>query len=86
MFKDVPPFVTVSGAPAQPHGLNTVGLERRGFTADTLSLLRKAYKIIFRQGHTVQDAIIELNKLTNDAHEVQSMIDFIQGSQRGIVR
>lgn len=86
IFKDVPPFVTVSGYPAEAHGLNTVGLERRGFSADTILQLRRAYKIIFRQSFTLQEAISELNEMIKETPEIQILTDFLTTSQRGIVR
>ncbi len=88
IYKDVPPFITVSGYPAEAHGLNTVGLERRGFTPETLVVLRRAYKIIFRQSLTKQEAMTELETLMNENNtpEVKLLIDFIASSTRGIVR
>ena len=58
--KDIPPFVKVSGYYAKPFGLNTVGLERRGFSADTILRLRRAYKTIYRKGLTIKEALVEL--------------------------
>jgi UDP-N-acetylglucosamine acyltransferase len=86
VFKDVPHFMTVFGYPAQAHGLNSVGLERRGYAAETISILRSAYKIIYRQGNTVSDAIAQLEALGNNVPEVKLLIDFLLGSKRGIVR
>ncbi len=84
--KDVPPFVKVAGTEAKPFGLNTVGMKRRGFTAEQVLMLRRAYKIIYRKGLTVKDAIVELQKMIVDCPEIQMFIDFIHGSARGIVR
>lgn len=84
--KDVPPFVKVSGYYAKPFGLNTVGMKRRGFAADTMVNIRRAYKTIYRQGLTVKQAIEKLEKMLVDCPEVQLLIDFVQNSERGIVR
>jgi UDP-N-acetylglucosamine acyltransferase len=84
--KDVPPFVKVAGYCAKPFGLNTVGMKRRGFSAETMLNLRRAYKVIYRKGLTVKDAIEQLTKMLVDCPEIQLLIDFIQGSNRGIVR
>lgn len=84
--KDVPPFVIVNGSPAEAHGLNLEGLKRRGFSKETLKLLRDAYKIIYRQGLTIEEAKVKLQALAQHATEVQELLDFLQHSQRGIVR
>lgn len=84
--KDVPPFVKVSGYYAKPFGLNTVGMQRLGFSAETVLLLRRAYKTIYRQKLTVKQALDELIAMVRDCSEVQLFIDFIQASERGIVR
>ena len=84
VIKDVPPYVKVSGNFAKPFGLNTVGLQRRGFGDIALTELRRAYKIIYRNGLTVADAINELRKLTSP--EVAPLIEFIETSSAGIVR
>lgn len=84
--KDVPPFVKVSGYYAKPFGLNTVGMKRRGFSADTMLTLRRAYKVIYRSGHTVKQALEKLNEMVLTCPEVQLFIDFLNLSERGIVR
>lgn len=86
IVRDVPPFVLVSGYPAEPHGLNTVGLERRGFGVSTIAALRRAYKIIFRQSLTIQEAINELKNMVAETPEVEMLINFLGNSSRGIVR
>jgi UDP-N-acetylglucosamine acyltransferase len=84
VIKDVPPYVKVSGHYAKPFGLNTVGLQRRGFVDETISQLRRAYKIIYRNGLTVAKAIEELKKI--ELPEVDQLIQFIEASHSGIVR
>lgn len=84
VIKDVPPYIKVSGYYAQPFGLNTVGLQRRGFSEEVLAHLRRAYKVIYRNGLTVADAIVELHKMNSP--EVNRLIQFIESSQAGIVR
>lgn len=86
IYKDVPPFIIVSGYPAEAHGLNTVGLERRGYSSETIAALRKAYKIVFRQSFTMQEAITELTTIAKEIPEVQLLVDFLMNSTRGIVR
>lgn len=84
--KDLPPFVKVAGVEAQPFGLNTVGMKRGGFTEETMLYLRRAYKIIYRQGNTVKQALEQLQEMVLQCAEIQLFIDFIQVSERGIVR
>jgi UDP-N-acetylglucosamine acyltransferase len=84
VIKDVPPYVKVSGYYAKPFGLNTVGLQRRGFVEESISQLRRAYKIIYRNGLTLVKALEELHKM--DSPEINHLIRFIEASSSGIVR
>jgi UDP-N-acetylglucosamine acyltransferase len=84
--KDVVPYVMIAGYTTSACGLNTVGLRRRGFSPSTIDYLRRAYKIIFRKGLTVQQAVAELEVMQNDCPEVIPMIDALNQSTRGIVR
>lgn len=84
--KDIPAYMMVTGNPASVHGINTEGLKRRGFTPEAISALRKAYKAIYRQGNTVDEAIALLKEQVSEHSEVQLLIDSLQQSQRGIVR
>jgi UDP-N-acetylglucosamine acyltransferase len=82
--KDIPAYVTVNGAPAEAKGINSEGLKRRGYSAEDITQIKRAYKIIYRQGHTVEEALIKLHELNADV--VQPMIEALQTSSRGIVR
>ncbi|MDX1513831.1 MAG: acyl-[acyl-carrier-protein]--UDP-N-acetylglucosamine O-acyltransferase, partial [Gammaproteobacteria bacterium] len=84
--KDVPPFVTVSGNSARPHGLNTEGLKRRGFSPQTLRELRRAYKTIYKQGLKLQQAVAALKEPAEKVPEVARLREFVASSGRGIVR
>ncbi|VAW94813.1 Acyl-[acyl-carrier-protein]--UDP-N-acetylglucosamine O-acyltransferase [hydrothermal vent metagenome] len=84
--KDVLPFLMVSGHMAKPHGLNTEGLKRRGFSSDALSQLRKAYKIIYRSGNTLTQAVTQLEPMAESCDEIAQLLMFIKASTRGIVR
>ena len=84
--KDVPPYVIVNGNPAHPHGLNLEGLKRRGFTKEALKNLRLAYKQVYRQGLTIEEALPELEELAKVSAEVVPFIEFIKASTRGILR
>ena len=86
IVKDVPPYILVSGNTAKPSGLNREGLKRNGFDADTINLLKKAYRIIYRESLTLSEALNELMELSVDSKSVNVMHSFISSSERGIVR
>jgi len=88
VIKDVPPYVLVSGYHdgTKVYGLNLVGLRRRGFSAETLRNLKHAYNIIYRQGLTVPQAIVALEKMLAFCPEVQLFIDSLKHAKHGIVR
>jgi len=83
---DVPPYVTVGGSPAHAHGLNMEGLRRRGFPEDVRRLLKQAYKTIYRENRSLQDAITQLRSLGSDSAELDVLIRFLENRTRGIVR
>jgi UDP-N-acetylglucosamine acyltransferase len=84
--KDVPAYVTVSGTPAQPKTINLEGLRRRGFSSDAIGQLRRAFKVLYRQGLTLDLALQRLESMFEKTPEVQVLIDSIRASERGIVR
>lgn len=84
--KDVPPYVMVNGSPAHPHGLNSEGIKRKGFTKDTLKALREAYKIVYRSNNTLEVAKKSLEVLAEKFPEVENMRFFLEQSKRGILR
>ncbi|HED40423.1 MAG TPA: acyl-ACP--UDP-N-acetylglucosamine O-acyltransferase [Chromatiales bacterium] len=84
--KDVPPFVLVSGHMAKPFGLNVEGLKRRGFSTETIRDLRRAYKLIYKSGMTIEQASQQMRLLNPDSDDIALLADFIEKSQRGIVR
>ena len=83
---DVPAFVVVKGTPAQPKGINITGLERRGFSKETIRAIRQAYKIIYRQGLKIDEALKQLQPLVEEHADLQLLIDSIKASQKGIIR
>lgn len=84
--KDVPPYVMVNGNPAHPHGLNSEGLKRHGFSAEALKILRDAYKTIYRSGMTVEEALAKLEVMSVSQPEVLPLTNFLKQSKRGILR
>lgn len=86
VVKDVPPYLMISGNTARPNGLNRVGLRRYGFSDDSIEALRKAYRIVYREGLLLKDALKKLETLSDGNKEVANFTRFIKESERGIVR
>jgi UDP-N-acetylglucosamine acyltransferase len=86
VLKDIPPYVMASGNPAGAVSINAEGLKRRGFSADAIAGLRRAYKAIYRSGATVEEALADLREQVKTCAEVQPLIDFLAVPGRGIVR
>lgn len=86
VLKDIPAYVMASGNSAEPHGINLEGLRRRGFEREALSTLRQAYKLIYRKGLTVEQALKELSQLLPGCPEVGLLIESLETSTRGIIR
>lgn len=84
--KDVPPYVMAAGHYAKPFGVNSEGLKRRGFTPEAISAVKKAYKLIYRQGLTVEEALPELEALAAEEVAVAPLVEFLKLNDRGIVR
>jgi UDP-N-acetylglucosamine acyltransferase len=86
ILKDVPPYLMVSGNSAKPGGLNRVGLKRNGFSDSSVEALRKAYRIVYRDGLLLKNALKKLRALADESEEVALFTRFIEQSGRGIVR
>ncbi len=90
LVQDLPPFVICNGSPAAAHGLNSEGLKRRGFSAEAIATLRRAYKTIYKEGLTVAAACEQLQQAAGRnpaaAAELRALADFVHASTRGIVR
>ncbi|HXY53700.1 MAG TPA: acyl-ACP--UDP-N-acetylglucosamine O-acyltransferase [Nitrospirota bacterium] len=84
--QDIPPYVMAQGSKAKLYGLNLVGLKRKGFSDAVIANLKKAYKIIFRSGLTVDEALRKTLDDLPDSAEVRLLADFIRTSKRGITR
>lgn len=84
--KDVPAFVTVFGNPAEARSMNFEGMRRRGFSEDAMQALRRAYRVVYRKGLTVQAALAEMAEDAVAHPEVAMFRDSIQASTRGITR
>ncbi|NML25358.1 acyl-ACP--UDP-N-acetylglucosamine O-acyltransferase [Zoogloea dura] len=86
LLQDLPPFVTVSGNPASPHGINSEGLKRRGYSAEGIAAIKRAYKTLYRSGLTLDEARRQIAEAAASAPELQQFSDFIADSGRGLVR
>jgi len=84
--KDVPAYITVAGRPALPRGINAEGLKRRGFDAEQVRSIREAYRVLYRRGLRLEEALDELATRASGHAEVQLFVDSIRSSGRGIVR
>jgi UDP-N-acetylglucosamine acyltransferase len=86
IVKDVPPFTLVAGNTAKPAGLNKEGLRRCGFDADDMKRLGDAYRIVYREGLLLRDALERIEVLAAESAHVAAFAEFIRRSERGIVR
>lgn len=86
VFKDIPPYITAAGYDAKPHGINAEGLKRRGFSPDTILQIKRAYKALYRNNLTLEEAKIELADMQKNCNEIALLTDFLNNSTRGIVR
>jgi len=84
--KDIPPYVIASGDRAKLYGLNRIGLQRHGFSESTIAALKKVYRIFFRYGITLNEAIERALAEVEHLPEVNNLINFIKSSERGITR
>ena len=86
IVKDIPPFSTCDGHPARVYGLNLIGLKRAGMTKEAISLLNKAFKILFYSGLSVRNALDNTREAVESCAEVEYLLDFVKASERGVCR
>ncbi len=84
--KDVPPFLMIAGQPAKPHGINSVGLSRRGFSDEVVGTIKRAYKTLYMRNLKLEEALDSLRKTAIDSPEVEMFAEFVQNRSRSIVR
>jgi len=84
--QDVPPFLLADGHPVRPHGLNLIGLHRRGFTRHEIQEIERAYRIVYERSLRVEQAILALAKEFPLSPHVREIIRFLEDSERGIIR
>jgi UDP-N-acetylglucosamine acyltransferase len=86
LLQDLPPFVTVAGNPAKPHGINSEGLRRRGYSAEAIAAIKRAYRALYRAGLSLDEARGRIAEIAADQPEVLPFREFIASSARGVVR
>ena len=86
ILRDVPPFVMVSGQKNIPQGINSEGLKRRGFDKADIMAIKRAYKTIYREGNTLEEAISKLSAQEDNVEGVTVMTAFLKTAERGIIR
>jgi UDP-N-acetylglucosamine acyltransferase len=84
--QDLPPFVTAAGNMARPFGVNSAGLRRRGFSAEDIAALKRAYRTLYRSGLGLEEARRELEAQARSCGHVRELLDFLSKSTRGIIR
>ena len=84
-FKDIPPYVLAAGNTAVPHGINLRGLKRRKFKPETIEAIRRAYKMVYRSGLKLEEAIVQIKEMT-DIPEIAHFVQFLESSERSIIR
>jgi len=84
--RDVPPFVMVAGAPAEPKGINLEGLKRRGFSADAIQNIKGGYKVLYRSGLKLTEARAELERRLETQPELRAFVEFLPRITRSLIR
>jgi UDP-N-acetylglucosamine acyltransferase len=84
--RDVPPYLLVAGSPAEPKGVNSEGLKRRGFDATQIANIKSAYRLLYRSGLKLAEAAAQLKELSARQPELAPFADFLSSSERSIIR
>ena len=84
--QDIPPYTVAQGDRARTVGLNLIGLKRRGFPEETILGIKKAYRLVFRSGLRLEEALLKISEEIQPTSELEHFVDFIKNSTRGIAR
>jgi UDP-N-acetylglucosamine acyltransferase len=84
VVQDVPPFMLADGNPAETRTINKIGMERNGISETVQSAMRQAYKTLFREGLTISNAVVQLEKELPELDEIRHLLEFVRSSERGI--
>jgi len=86
IVQDVPPFMIADGNPAKVRGINVVGLERSGFAPETIKTIKEAFRLIYRSKYNTRQAVDAIKQELPATAEISQIVEFIQKSERGIIR
>ena len=86
LLQDLPPYVLASGNPSVPHGINSEGLRRRGFSSPAIMAIKRAYKTLYKSGLSLEDAKAAIQSQLAEYSELQLLVDFLAATSRGIIR
>ena len=86
LLQDLPPYVTASGNTAVPHGINSEGLRRRGFSAEAIAAIKRAYKTLYKSGLSFEEARRNIASDASTRPELAAMVEFLALAGRGIIR
>ncbi|MNC86578.1 Acyl-[acyl-carrier-protein]--UDP-N-acetylglucosamine O-acyltransferase [compost metagenome] len=86
VLQDIPPYVRASGNSARPYGINAKGLRRHGFSPESISGLKRAYRTLYRLGLGLEEAVRELERQLVSCPEIHPLLEFLAASTRGIIR
>src|SRR3954463_15801770 len=86
IVQDVPPFLIADGNPAEIRGVNLIGLERAGFTPESIKAIKEAFRLIYRSKLNTRQAIEAVRKEIEPREEISQLLEFIEKSERGIIR
>jgi len=84
--QSIPPFVTVSGEKARAKGVNSEGLKRRGYTPEQIQQVRRAYKLLYRSGLSLEEAKAQLQEMAEEHDEIRPLLAFLDTSQKSFIR
>ena len=84
--QSIPPYVTVSGEKAKARGVNTEGLRRRGFTAEQIQQVRRAYKVLYRSGLLLEEAKAQLSEMAESHEEIKPLVEFLARTEKSFIR
>ncbi len=86
IVQDVPPFMIADGNPAEIRGVNLVGLERKGFPPESVKLIKEAFRLIYRSKYNTRQALEAIRKELPPSEEITQIVEFIDQTERGIIR
>lgn len=86
LFQDLPPYVLIGGNPATPHGINSEGLKRRGFSSPAIMAIKRAYKTLYKSGLPLEQAKSEIAAQAAEHPELNLLTEFLARATRGIIR